>query len=59
MAEDGLVGVVEVVDDEVGYFGAGLGEGKLESMGALDNLSDVIVYYINVSTKTPPAAGES
>ena len=23
------------------------------AMGALDNLSDVIVYYINVSTKTP------
>ena len=23
------------------------------AMGALDNLSDVIVYYINVSTKKP------
>jgi hypothetical protein len=27
------------------------------AMGALDNLSDVIVYYINVSTKNPSAAG--
>ena len=27
------------------------------AMGALDYLSDVIVYYINVSTKNPSAAG--
>ena len=30
VAEDGLAGVVEVVDDEVGDFGAGGGEGELE-----------------------------
>ena len=46
MAENGLVDVVEVVDDELGEFSAGLGEGELEGgVGGQVCVLGLMIFY--------------